>query len=63
MPLRCPTCGREGKAEMSENDGYSFAFGAAETRVDSIPEGFKAATGPGKKVGDFVCVTCNVEAV
>lgn len=38
--LRCPECGREGVAEVSEADGYSFKSDNT-TRADVIPPGFR----------------------
>jgi len=44
--LRCPVCGREGVAKLSELDGYSYAFGDKSTSVDSLTEGFHEVEAP-----------------
>ena len=38
--LKCPGCGRSGKAHVSENDGASFVFGQREREVETVTEGF-----------------------
>lgn len=38
--LKCPDCGKSGKAHMSENDGASYVFGQRDRKVEDVPEGF-----------------------
>jgi len=38
--LKCPTCGREGRAELSQLDGWSFSNGDQSTTVDEVTAGF-----------------------
>ena len=40
MDLKCPDCGRLGRAHVSENDGASYAFGKRARHVDNVPLGF-----------------------
>lgn len=56
--LLCPVCGRTGKAELSENDGYSYSFGDKSTRVDSLTDGFTRLDSPSwiRNDLDFRCV-------
>jgi hypothetical protein len=44
--LRCPTCGKEGVAQLSENDGYTYAFGDKSTSIDSLTDGFVSVEAP-----------------
>ncbi|MEJ0094974.1 MAG: hypothetical protein WDN46_16585 [Methylocella sp.] len=62
--LKCPQCGREGIARLSEEDGYSYAFGSQDTKVDHLPEGFLVVEQK-SPVGsvDLFCAGCNVSAV
>ena len=49
--LRCPTCGKTGRASLSQDNGDA-------PTVLSVPDGFKivaAEYGP-----NFQCITCNV---
>ena len=39
MGLECLDCGKSGKAEISENEGWSF-INRKECHVDSVTEGF-----------------------
>jgi hypothetical protein len=50
--LRCPECGKAGKAELSMADGVSWAV-----RPDSIPVGFKVIESENSK--NFYCATCD----
>jgi hypothetical protein len=63
--LICPECGREGVARMSENDGYSYAFGDKSTTVESLTEGFREVDGPSRISDnlDFQCVDHPVSAL
>jgi len=52
--LRCPTCGKTGKASLSEEDN-----GAPTVRI--VPDGFEVVATP---YGiDFHCETCGVAVV
>jgi hypothetical protein len=49
--LRCPTCGKTGKASLSQDNGD-------EPTIQILPDGFKVV---GTKYGpDFRCLTCDV---
>jgi hypothetical protein len=63
--LRCPVCGREGVAKLSENDGYTYAFGDKTTHVDSLTEGFRRVAAPSwiQEDLDFQCVEHPVSAM
>lgn len=39
VDLKCPICGRTGKAELSQADGWSFMKDQS-TSVDSLSDGF-----------------------
>jgi hypothetical protein len=62
--LKCPQCGREGKARLSEEDGWSYLHGNRKTSVDALPDGFKEIDQPSAKGTsvDIFCATCNVSA-
>jgi hypothetical protein len=62
--LKCPKCGRAGKAEMSDRKSYKIEpdYG---TTVDRVPEGFEiiqTATEPYAKY-DVICADCRVSAL
>ena len=38
--LECPDCNKMGKANIVENDGWSFVKGGSERRVESVSQGF-----------------------
>lgn len=63
--LLCPECQREGVAHMSEEDGYSYAFGDKSTTVESLSEGFRQVNAPSRirKDLDFQCVDHAVSAI
>ena len=62
--LKCPTCGKSGKVELSERDGASYAFGDKRTRVEKLPDGFVAVDSPSKiATVDFHCSEHAVSAV
>ena len=63
--LRCPECGREGVAQLSEQDGYSYAFGDKSTSVDHLPEGFRQVEAPSwiRDDLDFQCVDHPISAM
>jgi len=56
--LCCPTCGREGITHLSENDGYTYAFGDKSTDVDFLTEGFQEVAAPSwiRADLDFRCI-------
>jgi len=61
--LDCPKCKRTGEAALSQEDGWSYSSGDMSTRVDSMPDGFKAARGPAHSGGlDIFCASCDVSA-
>ena len=39
LTLKCPDCDREGEAQVSENDGYSW-MNRRDRRVDAASDGF-----------------------
>ena len=53
--LRCPMCGRNGLADMS--DDKSHKTGDYDTRVESVTEGFEI------KGKDVICSACQVSAL
>jgi hypothetical protein len=62
--LRCPKCGREGVAQLSEEDGWAYMKGNRSTSVDHLPDGFKVV----KKLSyygdvDIFCATDDVSAL
>jgi hypothetical protein len=63
--LVCPECGRVGVAQMSENEGYSYAFGDKSTTVESLSAGFRQVEAPSRirKDLDFQCIDHEVSAV
>jgi hypothetical protein len=63
--LICPTCGREGVANMSENDGYKYAFGDKSTTIESVTDGFHQVDAPSRlsRDLDFQCDDHPVSAV
>jgi hypothetical protein len=54
--LKCPLCGREGMADMS--DAISDKIGDYDTRVDAVTEGFAI-----KNKSDIICSLCQVSAL
>ena len=62
--LRCPECGREGIAKMSEEDGYRYMRDQT-TVVESVSEGFRQVDAPSRIRADldFQCVDHPVSAV
>lgn len=38
--LNCSGCGKDGKAYIIENDGWSFMNSGRERHVQSVPKGF-----------------------
>lgn len=65
VPLKCPTCGLEGTARLSQEDGWSFIKGNRSTQVDEMPEGFKAVSGNSSYASDLdiVCAKHGVSAI
>lgn len=56
--VHCKQCGKEGIAEVSQEDGWSFKNDQS-TRVDDLPDGFGYTGGSG--LNDpvrFYCLTC-----
>jgi len=49
--LRCPRCGNNGEAVLSEISRFNNSF-------DFIPEGFKIVEGPFGR--DFQCKACSI---
>lgn len=43
--LKCPECGREGRADFWEEDGYRFMQDST-THIDSLSEGFRSVEAP-----------------
>jgi hypothetical protein len=54
--LKCPLCGREGMADMSEDKSHKI--GDYDTRVDAVTEGFAI-----KNKSDIICSQCQVSAL
>lgn len=63
--LRCPECGREGVAHLSEEDGYNYMRGNKATSVDGLTDGFKQVEAPSwiREDLDFQCVDHAVSAM
>ena len=40
LSIHCPDCGAKGKAQVEDNDGWSFTNGGNERRVSSVTDGF-----------------------
>lgn len=40
LKVECSDCGKSGKANISENDGWSFMNSGPEREVSSVTEGF-----------------------
>ena len=60
--LRCPRCGREGVARLSQEDGASNQFGQVTT-IDHCPSGFVAREDEDdSNIFRFFCVADNVAA-
>ena len=60
--LECPECNKTGKARVAENDGWSFAKGGAERRIESVSEGF-TVTNHGRDNIAETAFRCNCGAV
>jgi len=61
--LKCPKCGKRGVAELSQNDGWSYSNGDQSTRVDHLPEGFRADRRSKSNRIDFICMGCDEKAI
>lgn len=63
--LRCPECGREGKAEMSEAGMFGSLRGDNAIKVESVSEGFHTVDAPSNYGDDldFQCVDHAVSAI
>jgi hypothetical protein len=57
VPLKCPTCGREGRANMSDRKSYIIEKDYGTT-VDAVPDGIQVAetTLDRDRKYDVVCV-------
>lgn len=55
--LKCPKCGRDGRADMSDAGAYKIEPGGYDTRVESVPDGFEI------RGHDVVCADCKVSAL
>jgi hypothetical protein len=52
--LRCPTCGKTGRGELSQLDV------GGDTRSDHVPDGFATRQRAGQVGGiDFYCIDCD----
>jgi Zn ribbon nucleic-acid-binding protein len=62
--LLCPECGREGVAEMWEEDGWSFTRDSS-THIENLSDGFKSVKAPSsiRDDLDFQCVDHAVSAL
>lgn len=59
--LKCPICGREGVARVSQADGWEFQRDQS-TRVDECPEGFRYEAHPTHpNLVRFICVKDGVQ--
>jgi hypothetical protein len=38
--LKCPSCGKTGIANVSQEDGWSYMNGDRSTQIDEVPDGF-----------------------
>jgi hypothetical protein len=56
--------GRDGRARLSESDGWSYAKGDKTTQDDALPKGFHSVAKPSwYGTVDIYCDTCNVSAL
>ena len=62
--LHCPKCGREGIANLSQEDGWAFVKGNTATAVDHIPAGFKIVKQNCEHAEvEIFCVACDVSVM
>ena len=60
--LKCPKCGRQGVADLSQDDGC-WTFWGSPTRIDNLPDGFKTVSDKGSTRGFTIyCAECDVPA-
>jgi hypothetical protein len=61
VPLKCPTCGKVGEAEFSEND-YPF-MRKSDFRVESVSQGFEVRKhGDTSSTTEIICSDCKEPA-
>ena len=56
--LECKDCGKEGEADVSENDGWAFQNRGPGRRIDKITEGFIVVVHGGGTDGTKTILTC-----
>ena len=62
--LDCPKCHLQGKAHLSQEDGWAFVKGKTNISVDAMPDGFKAMVKQSRLGSlDIFCLTCDVSAI
>ena len=59
MRLICPACKAEGKAEMSENDGWEYLRGNVDRFVHEVTPGFSAERGGKPEAWTFKHIPCD----
>lgn len=57
--LKCPTCGKVGAADVSEND---HAYAPPERRIDKLSDGFRERPARNITKYEIVCSDCEVVA-
>jgi hypothetical protein len=60
QPVKCPQCNAEAMVNVVENDGYSYAFGSRDKRIEKVPQPFQLISANDLT---FKCKACNVEAI
>lgn len=61
--LKCPKCAKEGIAQLSQEDNWSFKNGNRSTRVENLSPGFKIIIGKTFAFGlDLICDDCDISA-
>lgn len=57
--LQCPTCGKVGSANVSEND---HAYAPPERRIDKLSDGFRERPASNFLKYEIVCSDCEAVA-
>ena len=60
ITLKCPNCGKTGKASCWQEDGWAFVKGNMATTVTNVTSGFSRVNQPSYWGDDinFVCDVC-----
>lgn len=60
IPLKCPSCGKEGDAKCWQEDGWAYLKGDRSTQVTELSPGFTRVKEPsfwGEDI-NFLCDDC-----